>query len=272
MYKLIAFDLDETLLGSDHHVPERNRRAIARAMEQGVYVVPCSGRSFNIMQEVLHELGMYQRKHTYSVSFNGACITENYHNRICALEDSLSWDDCNAIWQYGCELGTVDVHLYTLNTIWTTPLNAADQEVFDALHIPSVATTQRSIEFLKGSHLVKILYMNLSLDYLHTISKTMPPIAPALDTTFSSDRYLEFNAKGVSKASGLTRLAAYLGIDMHDVIAIGDSDNDAEMIRAAGLGVCMANGGDAYKRMANYVTRATNDEGGVAEVIEKFVL
>ena len=184
----------------------------------------------------------------------------------------MSWDDCNAIWQYGCELGTVDVHLYTLNTIWTTPLNAADQEVFDALHIPSVATTQRSIEFLKGSHLVKILYMNLSLDYLHTISKTMPPIAPALDTTFSSDRYLEFNAKGVSKASGLTRLAAYLGIDMHDVIAIGDSDNDAEMIRAAGLGVCMANGGDAYKRMANYVTHATNDEGGVAEVIEKFVL
>lgn len=272
MYKLLACDLDETLLGTDHHVPQRNKEAIKKAIEQGTYIVPASGRSFNIMQDVLKELGIYQKKDTYSISFNGACITENYQNRICDLQPALSWDLCNHIWKWGCDLGDVDVHIYTLNTIWTTPLCPADREVFEAINIPAVETTQTSIEFLKGTHIVKILYMNLDIEYLHKIAQEIPDIPKEIEVTYSSDRYLEFNAHNTNKGEGLKRLAAKLGIDMSETIAIGDSDNDKEMIAAAGLGVAMANADVRYQKMADYVTHFNNDEGGVAEVIEKFIL
>ncbi|MBO9605664.1 MAG: HAD hydrolase family protein [Paenibacillaceae bacterium] len=91
-----------------------------------------------------------------------------------------------------------------------------------------------------------------------------------LEITNSSPYNLELNPIGISKASGVSEVCRLLGIGMHEVIAVGGSLNDIAMIRAAGLGIAMGNAQDEVKRVADAVT-ATNDEDGVAEVIERYI-
>ena len=90
--------------------------------------------------------------------------------------------------------------------------------------------------------------------------------------SYSSNRYLEFNALGVNKGYGLKWLADYLGIDLKETIAIGDNYNDVEMIKTAALGICVACGDSEIKESAQYVTKSDYYQGAVKEVIEKFVL
>lgn len=272
MYKLLATDLDETLLNDEHHVPERVRSAIQKARDLGVYIVPASGRGFKIMQDVMREIGTWNEEHEYSISFNGACITENKNNRVVDLQKGTSWEFCNKIWKYGLELGCVDIHAYTLDTVWTNIMNEENRKIVKAIKLNQIETSEPNLDFLRHNRLIKILYMSKDFEYLKELEKKMRPMTTEVDTTFSSDLYLEFNAKGISKGAALMRLAAYLGIKPEETIAVGDSHNDVEMIEAAGLGVYMANADEALKPHANYITKANNNEGGVAEVIEKFIL
>ena len=92
------------------------------------------------------------------------------------------------------------------------------------------------------------------------------------EVSYSSGRYLEFNKKGVSKGNGLRRLAAILGVDMKDTIAIGDNVNDLSMIQAAGIGAAVGNVFEGMIDECDYIAKASNDEGGVGEIIEKYVL
>lgn len=93
-----------------------------------------------------------------------------------------------------------------------------------------------------------------------------------MDVSYSSNRYIEFNHKGVNKGAGLKKLADLLHIDIQDTIAIGDNYNDLSMIKDAGLGVGVQNAAPGIKPDCDYITTATCEEGAVCEVIEKFVL
>lgn len=272
MYKLVAVDLDETLLNDARHVPLRVRRAIELARAKGVYIVPSSGRSFAIMQYILDEIGTKDMKDEYAISCNGACITENAHNTIIDLQPPTPWDFCNKIWKHGIQLGNVGVHVYTLASIYTTKWREDDRNIFTLTGIPAIETREADLEFLRNTHIVKILYMNNDFAYLQQLAHDMRDLTCDVGVTFSSNCYIEFTPKGISKGAALKRLAHHLGIDMSETIAVGDSANDTEMIKAAGLGVCMANADDSMKTQADYVTQDNNNEGGVAEVIEKFIL
>ena len=93
-----------------------------------------------------------------------------------------------------------------------------------------------------------------------------------MDVSYSSNRYLEFNKKGVNKGTGLQHLASILDIDIKDTIAIGDNYNDLSMIQAAGLGVGVANTVEEMKPLCDVITEHTCEEDGVAEVIYKYAL
>ena len=81
MYRLMFSDLDETLL-VNHHVPKMNQEAILKAREQGLKFVPCTGRAFNMIPEILKEIGTYDQEGEYSLCFNGGLIVENKNNKI----------------------------------------------------------------------------------------------------------------------------------------------------------------------------------------------
>ena len=89
--------------------------------------------------------------------------------------------------------------------------------------------------------------------------------------SYSSNRYMEFNALGIDKGKGLIDLANKLGIDIKDTIAIGDNYNDISMLKASGLAVGANNAAEDVKNICDYVTMADNNEGVVAEVIERYI-
>ena len=113
--------------------------------------------------------------------------------------------------------------------------------------------------------------MNRDDAYMEKIREDVRDLLDAVDLSYSSNRYIEFNQKGVTKGDGLRRLAAMLGVDMKDTIAIGDNFNDLSMIKAAGLGVGVANTAESMKAECDHITAATCQESAVSEVIEQFI-
>ena len=114
--------------------------------------------------------------------------------------------------------------------------------------------------------------MNTDHAYLQRIAEEVKDLTTDMDVSYSSNRYMEVNRKGVNKGVGLQSLCNITGIDIAETIAIGDNYNDLSMIKAAGLGVGVANTVEAMKPKCDYITEADCDEGAVGEVIEKFIL
>ena len=228
MYKIIACDLDETLLDDRHEVSARNVQAIQKARELGVHFVPATGRGYNSIGNTLQDLGLQEKQDEYVISFNGGAITENKDSRLMELS-GISFEEAREIFAH-------------------------------------------DIEFLRGQEIVKALYMNTDQEYLRRIESELKDVTGDMDVSFSSNRYIEFNRRGVNKGKGLLKLAELLGVDPADTIAIGDNFNDLSMLRAAGLGVGVRNAAEGIRDYCDFITQATNNEHAIAEVIEKFVL
>lgn len=135
----------------------------------------------------------------------------------------------------------------------------------------AISAMGRSVS-ASSSSVVKVLYQSTDIPHLQSIERALADVTGDIDVSYSSGRYLEFNARGVNKGAGLLRLARELGVDPADTIAVGDNWNDWPMIRDAGLGACVANAVADMKPRCDYVCEATCDESAVAEVIERFVL
>lgn len=269
MYKIIACDLDETLLGEDRKVCKRDLEAIKKARELGVKFVPATGRGFRTIKGTLEELELLDEKGEYVISFNGGAITENKGNRMLHFE-GIPFAIADELYKRGLAYD-VCIHVYTKEVVYVYNYVQSEKGYLTG-RMEVTEIHRENIDFLKGQEIVKVLYMNTDNQYLRWIEGDLKDITGGLDVSYSSNRYLEFNLKGVNKGNGLLRLAELLGIKREETIAIGDHINDLSMIEAAGLGVGVRNAVEEVKERCDYITEATNNEGGVAEVIEKFVI
>ena len=162
------------------------------------------------------------------------------------------------------------LHVYTPDQVWVRNFYPEEKEYL-ASRQPCTEIFSDDIDFLKGKDIVKAIYMNTDFNYLKKIESEITDLTKNLDVSFSSNRYMEFNRKGVSKGSGLQRLCDILRIDIKDTIAIGDNFNDLSMIKAAGLGVGVANTIEPMKELCDVITEADCDHSAVAEVINKYI-
>ena len=269
MYRLIVSDLDETLLDADKKVSAENCAAIRAVRDMGVKFVPASGRGFRSMGNVLHALDLYDRAGEYVISFNGGAITENRGNRLLHFA-GIPFDAAEELYRRSFRYD-VCAHVYTLDTVYVRNFTQSERDFLSG-RMEVTEIDERNLDFLKGQEIVKCLYMNTNHAYLEEIGHELSDITGDMDVSYSSNRYIEFNRKGVTKGSGLRKLAELLGVDMKDTIAIGDNYNDLAMIQAAGLGVGVANMVEELKPLCDYVTRANYNESAVAEVLHRFVL
>lgn len=270
MYKIITCDLDETLLSTDRSVCRRNVEAVRAAADRGVRFVCSSGRGYLSFQNTLRELGLYDLPDQYSISFNGSVITENRGNRVLHLE-GISGELADALYRRGLDFG-VCIHVYTQDTVYIYGINEDEKEFLNNRQT-YVEIDAKDLSFLEGQQIIKVIYEHEDgYSYLNPLEREVEDLLDQCELSYSSNRYLEFNKKGVSKGAGLQRLAQILGVDIKDTIAIGDNVNDLSMIRAAGLGAAVANVFDGIRGECDYIAAADNDEGGVGEIIEKFVL
>lgn len=269
MYRLIAADLDETLLSNDATICERNLRAVRALMESGKYFVPCSGRGYATIQGTLRELGLFQKEKQYIIGFNGGMITENKGNRELYYQ-GITFDEMKMFFERGLDY-RICMHIYTKDTVYAYNLNKGEREfLHNRMEVREL--TEPDLDFLKAEPLVKILYQDTDVARLRRIARDLEDVTGPFAVSFSSNRYLEFNRAGIDKGTGLSKLADLLGIRMEEIIAVGDNNNDLPMIRAAGLGTAVANCTDEVRAACDYVSEADNEGGGVAEIIEKFML
>ena len=269
MYKIIACDLDETLLGRDCKVSQRNREAIAAAQKKGVKFVPTTGRGYASIQGTLEELGMRNAAGEYVISFNGGAITENAGNRLLHFE-TLSFAKAEEFYQRAMDYD-VCIHVYTKEDVYAYALNDGERAHLEGrMEVEEIF--EKNLDFLKGQEIVKILFENTEESYLRKIEADLADLCDDIDVSFSSNRYIEFNPKGITKGTGLLKLAELLGVKQEETLAIGDNFNDLSMIRAAGLGVGVANAAEGIRKDCGYITKAAFDQSAVAEAIEKFVL
>lgn len=269
MIQLIACDLDETLLNDQHELSNKNIAAIRKARALGVKFVPATGRGFRTIKNTLQKLDLFQAPDEYVISFNGGVITENQDFQILHL-DALSNKTAECLFQRGKNLD-VCIHIFTEDTIYTHHYVPEEQQYLDGL-CDVVEFDEPDLSFLKGKKIIKVIYMNLDTMYLKKLEEQMNDLTEAIDISYSSNRYMEFNHKHVNKGQGLRHLSKLLKIPKEATLAIGDNWNDLSMLQAAGIGVGVQNCVAEMKPHCDYITKATNNEDAIAEVIERFIL
>lgn len=270
MYKMILSDLDETLL-VNHHVPAFNQEAVARLNDYGVKFVPATGRAFNMIGEILQELGTYQKENEYSICFNGGLIVENKDDKILYF-NGLSFEKTKVLFDKAMDYD-VCVLIFTLDCCYIFRADPDEVERKTVQKANFRVIDEYNMDFLKGDKIAKILFERRDMKYLKSIEQDMQSIiGDEYAASYSSHRYLEFNPIGVSKGSALLWLANYLGIKQNEVIAIGDNYNDVSMLEVAGLGACVSSATKDIQELCDYVTKQDYDQGAVKEVIEKFII
>lgn len=274
VYRLVASDMDETFLDSNHAIPPTNLRALRRMRELGVLFVPSSGRWYSSIMDNFPGEARELLEGSYVLSYNGGFI-----NRVGDPEPlttcGLSRACAEELYARGRELGLA-MHINVADGHVFVP-DADDDERAYLASISGVTHVNSKdhpdLSFLEGRDIVKILYVNRDFDALQELGASLAPVAERLgvEVTFSSKRYLEFMPAGVNKGTGLARLAEMLEIPLSEVIAVGDSANDLSMIQAAGLGVGVANATDDVRPSCDVVLDTTGMDGAFEELVERFL-
>jgi len=266
MYKLLALDLDDTLLDSNIVIPENSRRAVDLARQSGVRVTFATGRTFRSALPFAQELAIED----YIMTYQGALVKHSVNGQVLSRLP-LPFDVALKV------IDLVDSYGYHLNVyLDDTPYIAKPSEEskrYNAISkIPMIEVGDLG-SFLrqKGEAPIKILAVAEEelLDRLADEAKLI--FAKQLHICKSKPTFLEFSHLLGNKGDGLATIAAHYGIAREEIIAVGDSYNDLEMIEYAGLGVVVSNARQEIKDRADYVC-PSNDECGIAEVVEKFIL
>ncbi len=263
-YGLIAMDLDETLLGSDFKISERNKKAIKAAKEKGVRVTIATGR-------------MYQSTLPYARELNIDIPVIAYHGALIRTYDEILF---HYPVDYDSALQIVEAAerlKYHINLYIDDQVHVREENHFTKLYqtiasVP-VITVGDPAAFLRSrkeepSKLTVIDYegnLERMEDYLRE------EFGDNLSVTKSHKFFLELTHKDATKGKALKKLADSFGVKQENVMAFGDSFNDMDMIQYAGLGVAVANARPELKAVANLVAD-TNTSDGVAKVIEEYVL
>jgi phosphoglycolate phosphatase (TIGR01487 family) len=239
--KLIAIDMDGTLLNDDHQISEENRQAIREAEKQGIHVVISTGRTRMTCDELVNSLSL----HAHLITVNGSEIWNE--NRELVERQLLDIKHIEQMWELKQKHQT---------TCWAATVNQVIREEF-----PKDISTHEWMKFgfdVKDDEVRELIIAELKEN-------------PALEVTNSSPTNLEINAVGVNKAKALEKVCNRIGITMENVLAMGDSLNDLAMIKEAGIGVAMGNAQPFVKESADWVT-SSNVEDGVAVAIRKWAL
>lgn len=289
MYKLVAIDLDGTLLNSYGEVTDKTKEAIKKAVEKGVEVVLASGRPISSVEDLANDLSANH----YLISGNGA-IVYDMHKKEIVYDNFLKKEQVLEIIKI-CEENSIYYNIYTENEVLTKSLNYntlfyhsenTHKQEEKRTNINIVDDVYGYVEKTEDDHFLKITVCDESRVVFNNILKKLElvPNIDVLDVSHMSKKiirngtdevlveycYTEITNKDVHKWSAMKFIIDDMSITPEEVVAIGDNVNDKEMIEGAGLGVAMGNATDQIKEIAN-VTVATNNEDGVYEAFEKYI-
>jgi Cof subfamily protein (haloacid dehalogenase superfamily) len=264
-FKILALDLDDTLLRSDLSISHRTINAIRQTAQLGVTVVLASGRIYAAMNNFSRLLGLHERP-GYLICNNGALILETHSGNI-VYEAKLDKEIILTV----CDLA--DAEGFALQMYDNDIMYVSRQNEYSNIDQRTTGLRQVVVENFKdmaGDGYYKLIIPGDPelLKHIEIIIRTY--LGQSLTIFTSRPHFLEITPEDTDKGTALAKVAKLLKVRKEQTMAIGDSMNDEAMIRWAGIGVAMANGDERIKSMADLVTEHTNDEDGVAEIIEKY--
>ncbi len=288
MYKLVAIDLDGTMLNSYGVVTEYTKKVIKQTIEKGVDVIIASGRPIDSIQAIANEIG----SNKYFIGGNGAIIYDIKKENLI-YEKFMSKQKVLDIITL-CEKNSITYNVYTEKTILATSLKYnvlyyhkenLKKEENKKTNINIVKDMYEYIKESKEEKFLKISICDDSRTVFNSIIKKLKKIdnIEVLDVSHISRKiikqgtedipieyyYTEISQKDVDKWNAIEYLINKLNIKKEEVIAIGDNVNDKKMIENAGLGIAMKGSTPVVTKIAKYIT-GTNNEEGVAKALEKF--
>jgi hypothetical protein len=260
--RMVALDLDGTLLTSDKRITPRARSAVARMTELGVYVIVCTGRPPRSALGYVAELGL---EHPF-VCFHGAAMADPTDGALHVRHHLDAVVARRALRRLRAAFPDLMAGLETDHGWFLDPA-LYDLRTSEARLGPEEPTGVGPIEDFLGSGAVKL--------FARQAETEAPTLAAAVDDlsvyrTWSSPAMLELLDPHVDKHVALQALCSERGIDRAEVAAFGDQRNDVEMLRWAGLGVAVANADPAAREVADLVA-LSNDADGVATTLEAWL-
>ena len=279
--KIIALDLDGTLLDSEKRLSEVNRTALERAAEKGVLIVPTTGRFFGMMPPAVRDLPFVR----YAITINGAQVYDR-ETDTALVRDEIPLEMALGVMEL-LDRHDVIYDCYRQNWGWMTAAlqdKAADYATNEH-YLKMVREFRRPVPELKAhlretadqGDVQKIMLFatnrerSTAIDCLRKLSTEIAVRFPEIKVTASTWNNLELNIKSAHKGNALKRFAEHLGFTLANCMAFGDGMNDFTMVEVAGLGVAMSNAEPEVKRIAKWIA-PSNDEDGVAVGIAKWVL
>lgn len=261
MYKLIAIDIDDTLLTDEILITERVQNAIDEARQNGVIIVLCTGRT------IKGALRFYQQLQldTLFITSGGAEIYNNKQKRV--FENEVDPKLVKEVLQHAYD-NDIHAQVYIDGELIYRERNKYSEMYEGPYGFPgTLIPNLMDLEEILTPKIVYVLDADKASDVQPEVEKKFPTLA----VKRSKPVYIELCSPNVSKGEALKYVADYYGVDMKETIAIGDSQIDAPMIEAAGLGVAVENAPDKLKELAD-ITCPSNEDDGVAYVIEKYIL
>lgn len=266
-YRLLVLDIDGTLTNSKKEITPKTREALIKVQEQGVYVAIASGRPTPGTKKVAEEIEL-SRFGNYVLSFNGGRVVNCKTGEI-VLDKTISAQMagvlCDEAKNHGVGILTYDRECALAGTPVDEYMELEAR--INGIELKQVGAFKHSVDFPVNKCL-----MTGKPEKMEVLEKELKEKYAGSLTIFRSEPFfLELMPKGIDKASVLKNFLPFLGITREEVICCGDGYNDKTMIEFAGLGVAMANARKEVLEVADYIT-ASNDEDGIAEVIEKYIL
>lgn len=288
MYKLIAIDLDGTLLNSYGEITDGNREAIKYALNKNVEIVLASGRDPQTMKKVSLDLGI----NNYLIAGNGASIYDIKQEKNI-YENFINKEKALRIIKM-CKENSIFFNLYTDKGIITESLNF-NVKVFNSENNHKSTEKQTNIEIVKDIYeytknnpmnILKIIICDNSKIIFNNIIQKLKQIKgiEVLDVEHMSKKiikigieeleiqyyYTEISSKNVDKWSAIQYLIQKLGIKANEVIAIGDNINDKKMVEQAGVGIVMKNSALSAQDIGDFITE-DNNSNGVEKAIYQYI-
>ena len=285
MIKLIASDMDGTLLNHNHKIPKENVELINYAKNQGIEFIVATGRAYYEALPALNE----ENINCDVISFNGGIVYDKNGN-IISITPMLPKD-----LYYTIEiLKSFDIsyQLYTKNTIYTKSIETDINAYIDLIrsngydpdveHLRAEAQQKLDVGYItevenielylneKENPPIKIIAISNDISKLENATKLLSENIN-ISVTSSGANNIEIMHKNATKGEALKEIAKIYGINLENAVAIGDNLNDQAMLDIVGYSVAMKNGNTILKEQAKYVTEKTNSEGGVADTIFKLI-
>lgn len=258
-YRLAAIDLDDTLLTSERRINQRAKEALLKAIRSGVKVVLCTGRTKKGAQRFYDDLGL----DTLLITTGGAQI----------------FDGGDAVYAKNVDPGIAkkllvyayDNEIYA-NVYMDGELVYKERNGFTDMYERQYGHVGVIVPDLLERDIItpKVLFFVMP-EKMQAVRKAVEKMFPMLSIVRSHSSYLEFSDPEVSKGAALKFVAGRYGIKRNEIIAFGDNEIDVPMLRFAGLGVAVENADISAKQAADIVC-ASNDDGGIADVVEKYIL